>query len=106
MALPRPASPRALWSDLKSFLRQRSRYQTMGAVVAVAMPLIILVGFYYDSKTNIMPGEQIVYVKSWPSTRTDAEIIAQQKIDQERREKALAEQQRQFKELGKRLGME
>ena len=106
MALPRPASPRALWSDLRSFLRQRSRYQTMGAVFAVAMPLIILVGFYYDSKTNIMPGEQIVYVKSWPATRTDAEIKAQQKIDQERRDKALAEQQRQYKELEKRFGME
>jgi hypothetical protein len=106
MALPRPASPRALWSDLKSFLRQRSRYQTMGAVFAVAMPVIILTLFYYDSRTNIMPGEQIVYVKSWPSTRTVAEIVAQQKIDQQRREKALAERQRQYKELEKRLGME
>ena len=106
MALPRPASPRALWSDLRSFLRQRSRYQTIGAVFAVAMPVIILVLFYYDTKTNIMPRERIVYVENWPSTRTDAEIIAQQKIDQERRDKALAERQRQYKELGKRLGME
>ena len=70
------------------------------------MPVIILVLFYYDTKTNIMPGEQIVYAKSWPSTRTDAEIIAQQKIDQERRDKALAERRRQYKELGKRFGME
>jgi hypothetical protein len=106
MALPRPASPRALWSDLKSFLRQRSRYQTMGAIFAVGMPVTILTLFYYDSQTNIMPGEQIVYVKNWPATRTDAEIIAQQKIDQERREKALAERQRQYKQLEKRLGME
>ena len=78
----------------------------MGAVFAVAMPVIILIGFYYDSKTNIMPGEQIIYVENWPATRTDAEIVAQQKIDQERREKAVAERQRQFKKLEKRLGME
>ncbi len=105
MALPRPASPSAVWSDIKSFVRQRSRYQAMGALFAVAMPVVILVLFYYDTKTNIMPGEQIVYVENWPSTRTDEEIKAQQKIDQERRDKALAERQRQFKEVERRLGM-
>lgn len=106
MALPRPASPRTLWSDTRSFLRQRSRHQMIAAFFAVVMPLTIVVGFYFDAQTNIMPGEQIVYAENWPATRTDAEIIAQQKIDQERRDKALAERQRQFKELEKRLGME
>lgn len=77
----------------------------IAACLAVAMPVIILVGFYYDSQTNIMPGEQIVYVKNWPASRTDAEIVAQQKIDQERREKAIAERQRQFKSLERKLGM-
>lgn len=77
----------------------------VAACLAVAMPVIILVGFYYDSKTNIMPGEQIVYVKNWPASRTDAEIIALQKIDQERRDKAIAERQRQFRELERKLGM-
>ena len=70
------------------------------------MPIIIVVGFYYDGKTNLSVGEQIVYVENWPATRTDAEIIAQQKIDQEKREKAQAERQRQFKELERRLGMQ
>ncbi len=106
MPLPRPASPRALWSDMRSFMRQRSRHQMIAAVFAVAMPIIIVIGFYFDAQTNIMPGEQIVYVENWPANRTDAEIQAQQKIDQERREKALAERQRQYKELEKRLGME
>ncbi len=77
----------------------------IAAFFAVAMPIIIVVGFYFDSQTNIMPGEQIVYVENWPSTRTDEEIKAQQKIDQERRDKALAERQRQFKEVERRLGM-
>lgn len=106
MALPRPASPRTLWTDTRSFLQQRSRHQVIAAFFAVAMPIIIVVGFYFDGKTNIMPGEQVIYVDSWSADRTDAEIIAQQKIDQVRREQALAERQRQFKQVERRLGME
>ena len=106
MALPRPASPRALWADTRNFFRQRSRHQVIAACFAVAMPIIIVVGFYYDGKTNLTVGEQVVYVENWPATRTDAEIVAQQKIDQARKEQGQAERRRQFKELGKRLGMQ
>lgn len=105
MPLPRPASPRALWSDTRDFFRQRSRHQLIAAVAAVMMPVVIIVGFYYDGQTNIMPGEQLIYAKSWPADRSDAEIIAQQKIDQERRERALAERRRQFQKLERQLGM-
>ncbi len=90
---------------MRSFFRQRSRHQMIAAFFAVAMPIIIVVGFYFDSQTNILPGEQIVYVENWPATRTDAEIKAQQKIDQERLDEAIAERQRQFKEVERRLGM-
>ncbi|HWH22422.1 MAG TPA: hypothetical protein VNT25_03900 [Allosphingosinicella sp.] len=105
MALPRPSSPSALWADIRNFARQRSRHQVIAGTLAVLMPIIIVIGFYYDAQTNIMPGEQIVYVENWPANRTDAEIKAQQKIDQERREKALAERQRQFKEVERKLGL-
>lgn len=91
---------------MRAFFRQRSRHQVIAAFFAVVMPIVIVVGFYFDGKTNIMPGEQVIYVKNWPATRTDAEIIAQQKIDQARRDKALAERQRQYKEVERRLGME
>ena len=106
MPLPRPASPRALWSDLRAFAQQRTRHQMIAACFAIAMPIVIVVGFYFDGKTNIMPGEQLIYVENWPANRSDEEIKAQQKIDQERKEKALAERQRQYKKLEKRLGME
>ena len=78
----------------------------IAATMAVIIPTVIIVGFYFDSQTNIMPGEQIIYVESWSASRTDEEIIAQQKIDQAARDKALAERQRQYKRLEKRLGME
>ncbi|HEY0627304.1 MAG TPA: hypothetical protein VGD10_11300 [Allosphingosinicella sp.] len=106
MPLPRPASPRVLLADLRAFTKQRSRHQWIAAFFAVAMPVVIIVGFYLDGQTNILPGEQIVYVENWPANRTDAEIVAQQKIDQAKKEAALKERQEQFKRLEKRLGME
>jgi len=105
MALPRPAAPKALLADLKAFARERSRHQWVAAALAILMPVVILVGFYYDSRTNIAPGEQLIYVESWSANRTDAEIVAQQKADQERKEKLKAERQRQFQKLEKQLGI-
>ena len=105
MPLPRPSSPRALWADLRAFARQRSRHQWIAAFFALVMPIIIVVGFYYDAQTNILPGEQIVYVENWPANRTDEQIIAQQRIDQAKREEAQKARQEQFKRLEERLGI-
>ena len=105
MPLPRPASPRALWADLRAFTKERSRIQWIAAALAVLMPVIILVGFYYDAQTNIMPGELVIYVESWDANRTDEEIKVAQKERQAEQEAIAAERQRQFKKLEKRLGM-
>lgn len=105
MALPRPSSPKALLADLRAFMRERSRHQWIAAAFAILMPVVILAGFYFDARTNIAPGEQLIYVENWRADRTDAEIIAQQKIDQAAREKRAAERQRQFQKLEKRLGI-
>jgi hypothetical protein len=106
MALPRPAGPRALWADLRAFARERSRVQWIALGLAVLMPTIILYGFYTDAQTNIAPGEQVVYAESWTANRSDAEIQAAQAQRQKQREAIQAERQRQFKELGKKLGVE
>jgi hypothetical protein len=100
---PRPAGPRALIADIREFTRQRSRVQWIGAVVAVAMPLLIIAGFYHDSSHGIAPGPQLIYVESWPANRTDAQIKSDQKRDQARREAAMKERQRQFRKLDKDL---
>ena len=105
MPLPRPASPRVLWADLRAFARERSRHQWIAAFFAIAMPIVIVVGFYFDAQTNILPGEQIVYVENWPASRTDEEIKAQQKIDQAKKAEAQKARQEQFKRLEKQLGM-
>lgn len=106
MALPRPASPKALIADLRAFLQQRSRHQVVAAVLAIAMPIIIVIGFIVDSRTNIDPGEQLIYAESWRADRSDAEIIARQKTDQAAKDARIAERQRQFKEIERKFGME
>jgi GTPase Era involved in 16S rRNA processing len=103
MPLPRPASPRALWADIKAFAAQRSPHQWVAAALAVAMPVALIVLFISDTRRNIAPGPQLIYVESWPASRSDAEIIAQQKIDQAKRDKAMKERQRQFKKLDESL---
>jgi hypothetical protein len=106
MPLPRPASPRVLWADMRALFSDRPRHKVLAGLLAVAMPIAIIFAFVRDGQTNIMPGEQTIYVESWPADRSDAEIIAQQKIDQKRREAALAERQRQFQELARRLNID
>ncbi len=106
MPLPRPASPRALIADIRAFTRERSGVQWGAALIAVAMPVVIILGFIKDGKTNIVPKEQIVFVHSWGANRTDAEIKADQAKREQQREAAAAERQRQFKKLEKRFGMD
>jgi hypothetical protein len=105
MPLPRPASPRVLWADLRAFARERSRHQWIAALFAIAMPIVIVVGFIVDARTNIAPGEQLIYVDSWSANRTDAEIKAAQAKREEERQAIAAERQRQFKELEEKLGI-
>lgn len=106
MALPRPAGPRALWADIRAFASARPKHQWLAIAAAIGMPAVIIFGFYKDAQTNIAPGEQIVYAESWSSNRSDAEIRAAQAERQKQREAIQAERQRQFKELGDRLGIE
>jgi hypothetical protein len=105
MALPRPAKPTAFLADLRAFLGGQHRFKLLFGVLAVAMPLLILYGFNRDAHTNIMPGRQITYIQDWPADRSDAEIIAQQKIDQKAREAAEAEKRAAYQRLANQLGI-
>lgn len=102
---PRPVGPRAAIADLMAFMRQRSREQVIGAMLAVLVTTIIVIEFMIDSKINTAPPPTVVYADSWKVDRSDAEIIAQQKVDQATRDAAAKEKQRQFQKLEKQLGM-
>lgn len=99
MPLPRPASPRALWADIRAFTSERRPYHWVALALAIAIPLGIVVIFVLDGRTNIMPGPQIIYVESWPANRSDEQIKAEQKIDQAARDKAKKERQAEFQRI-------
>jgi len=100
---PRPASPRALWADLRLFWSTRPRHQWGAALLAVAIPISIFTAFYFDAQTNILPPEELTFIDSWRADRSDAEIKAKQKADAAAREARRRERQRQFQELDQSL---
>ena len=101
---PSPSSPRVAFADLRAFMRQRSREQVIGLVMAFLVTIIIVIEFLVDSKINTAPPPRIVYVESYPATRTDAQIIADQNKDKAARDAAELEKQKQFQKLEKQLG--
>jgi len=99
MPLPRPATPRVLWNDLRAFWKDRPRHQWPALAVACAIPVAIVASFYLDSYTNILPREQVIYVDSWPADRTDEQIRAKQEADLADLRRRQAERQRQLKRI-------
>jgi hypothetical protein len=106
MPLPRPASPRAFLEDLRAFAAQRSRHQWIAAFFAVAMPVAILFLFMLDIRSTNMSREQVIFVDSWSGARSDAEIRAAQQVRQRERERAEAQRREEWKQLGRRVGMD
>ena len=102
---PSPSSPRAALRDLVAFMRQRSREQVIGGALALLVTSIIVIEFVIDAKMGTAPPPQIVEVELYPSNRTDAEIIADQKKDQAEKLAFEKEKQRQFQKLEKKFGM-
>lgn len=103
---PKPVGPRAAFSDLFAFMRQRSREQLIGGALAVLVTAIIVIEFLVDANIGTAPPPQIVEVELYPANRTDADIVADQKKDQATKEAAQKEKQRQFKKLEKQLGID
>ena len=86
-------------------MRQRSREQVIAASLSLLVTAIIVIEFIVDAKIGTAPPPTITYIELYPSNRTDAEIIAQQKKDQAAKDAAIKERQRQFKKLENQLGM-
>ena len=100
---PRPSGPRAALRDLMAVLRHSSREQRIGAALALLATGIIVVEFLIDSYFGAVPAPTPVYVELYPSNRTDADIIADQKKDQAAKDAAKKAQQEDLKKLAKRF---
>ena len=103
--LPRPASPAGAWRDLRAFLATRERHQFVFALLAAMMPVIFVIGFYFDSRTD-PPPPAVVYVEDFNGRRPDAVIVARQKAEKIERDRQMAERKAVFQKLEKRLGID
>lgn len=86
MAFLRPVSPFAAVRDLRRFLAARQRHELVFALLAVLVTSTLIVGFVLDNDMKRPYKRNIQYFENWNADRTDAQIIAQQKIDQAKRE--------------------
>lgn len=87
-------SPIRAYKDLRSFLLQRQPYELVFLAAAVFVTTFFIYGFMRDSHVEQAYKPDIIYVEQYRLDRTDAEIIAQQKIDGAAKEKLLAEQRK------------
>lgn len=103
---PQPSSPRDALRDLAAFMRHRSREQLIGGALALLATAVIVIEFLVDANMGTTPPPQIIEVELYPSNRTDAEIIADQKKDQAKLEAAREAKKKQFQKLEKQLGID
>jgi hypothetical protein len=94
-----------VYRDLVAFIRQREREHVIGASLAFLVTLIIVIVFVLDSKFGVAPPPQVVEVELYPSNRTDAQIIADQKKDMAEKAAGEKEKRRQFQKLANEFGM-
>jgi len=93
-----------LLADLRTFLEGDRHHKLTFATLAIAMTSLIVTGFIVESRSGVLPeGEQLTYAEDFSDTRTDAEIIAQQKIDQKARDAAAAKKRAEFQKVDNAL---
>jgi hypothetical protein len=88
-------SPRQAWRDLSGFIAGRRPYEFLFAFPALMLTGLVVAAFWKDYATVKVPYRaNIIYVESWPLTRSDADIKAQQVIDAKKLAEARAAQEK------------
>ena len=103
-------TPMRAYRDLRQFLSLRRPHEIVFMTLSIALTWLIIFYMIHDSKIVREYRPNIIYVQQWSANRTDAEIVAQQKIDgveqtkeEEAQKKREAETQAEFKRLNDRL---
>ncbi|PZQ61897.1 MAG: hypothetical protein DI544_04600 [Sphingomonas taxi] len=92
-------SPVRATRDLRFFLQTRERYEWSFFALAIAVTTVVMWAFFYDSYAEKEYRPNIIYFQQWKLDRTDAEIIAQQKIDKPIRDAEIAAQRAREEKL-------
>lgn len=106
MTLLRFVAPIRAYQDLRLFLSQRRKHEVVFLALSLAITYLIIFYMIHDSKIVKDNRPVIIYVQQWPANRTDAEIIAQQKIDgveQTKREEAAKKRDAENQAAWKRI---
>ena len=77
----RRVSPIKASNDLWSYVRRRRPHQMVFLTLAGALTFGMFQLFMFDTRIVRPYTRDIVYVQQWRADRTDAQILAQQKID-------------------------
>ncbi|KQT35381.1 hypothetical protein ASG29_01565 [Sphingomonas sp. Leaf412] len=88
-------SPFRAWRDLRDHVVGRGPQELWFLAAAIAITAFLIFAFVKDSHFEKVYRPQITYVKQWKLDRTDAEIVAQQKIDQVQRDRDEAQLKKQ-----------
>ena len=84
-------SPLRALRDLRLFLHQRPPYELGFFMLALLITGFFVFAFIKDSHVEKVYKPDIIYVQQWRLDRTEAEILAQQKVDQAKKDKEQAE---------------
>jgi hypothetical protein len=81
--------------DLRRYLGTRRKHEILILFGSLMLYILIVAGFAAGSTVQReWQRPTIIYVQSWRADRTDAEIIAQQKIDQAKKDALAAKQKK------------
>lgn len=83
-------SPLRALRDLRLFLHQRQPHELGFLVLAILITGFFIFAFAKDSHIEKVYKPDIVYVQQWRLDRSEAEILAQQKVDQAKKDKEQA----------------
>ena len=103
-------SPIRAYKDLRLFLSHREPHELYFLIAAMVITGFFIYAFAKDSYAERAYRPEIIYVQQWPANRTEAQILAQQKIDGPIEAKRKAEikaarerRQAQFRKLDKAM---
>lgn len=107
MAFFKDVSLRSAGTDLITFLRTSSEHSPLFLLAACVPTAIIIYTFYIDTMEKATPPPRsIIYIESWPATRSieesKAAIAERQKIKDAMRER----EKEAYKAFGRAVGMD
>lgn len=91
-------SPTRAFTDLRAFFAERGPIELGFLALSMLITLTLIYAFARDSSFEPEYRPDIIYVEQYTLNRTDAEITAQQKIDQAEKRKRMAEIERRAAE--------